>query len=223
MLVFKQVFVLVFLIFIIGNLHGQYSMPVYYATSYQPAQSGQEIEYAIDGDLTTMYHSKWYTNGMPDTLTFYFSNLVPEINSIQYTPRQDQYNGMWEQINVFAATRSNPDQFVMINSTPIEWSIDASTKSYHFPFAIDEPYAIRITVSKAFGDFSSCAEMVFGASRPALPDGSVDCVIGVKGLKISEDQKLRISQAGSFASSYQPGENIEKSFDGNLNTLYHSN
>lgn len=39
----------------------------------------------------------------------------------------------------------------------------------------------------------------------------------------STDIKVEIQENGSSASSYQPGENIEKSFDGNLNTLYHSN
>lgn len=63
-----------------------------------------------------------------------------------------------------------------------------------------------------------------GFAQNSYPDG-IDCEIPTDELAINgaNDIKAVILLNGSTASSYQPGENIEKSFDGNLNTLYHSN
>lgn len=65
---------------------------------------------------------------------------------------------------------------------------------------------------------------VHAQSGYGVDDNGVDCVIPTDELEVngSNDIKAVISANGSTASSYQPGENIEKSFDNDLNTLYHS-
>ena len=215
------------IIFLLGiitqGLSAQYQMPVYSVSSYQPSQSGAEVTNTIDGDLTTSYHSEWNKNGIPDTLTFYFSAMVAEISSIQYVPRQQGYNGIWERVDVYAATKTNPESFILMNSEPIQWAVNNDIKTWDFPTAIAEPFAIRFTVSKAYGNFSSCAEMQFFGTKPLKPDGSRDCNINLSNLNITKDIKLNVSRESTYASSYQPGENIDKSFDGNFNTIYHSN
>lgn len=201
----------------------QYQMPVSNVTSYRPAQGDTESSNMIDGNIETIYHSDWNINAIPDTLTFYFNQLIPEINNIKYVPRQTQYNGVWTKVNVLASEKSNPEKYILLNTKPLDWAIDNNAKTWDFPSSIKEPYAIKIVVLAAVGNFSSCAEMEFYGSLPVRPDGSTDCVISLSNLKIIKDNKLTISKEGSYASSYQPGENIEKSFDGNLSTLYHSN
>lgn len=58
-------------------------------------------------------------------------------------------------------------------------------------------------------------------SRSDLEDS---CTINTADLEVdgANDIKAIIQTNGSFASAYQPGENIDKSFDNNLNTWYHS-
>ncbi len=214
---------LLLLCFICVQGLSQYQMPVYNITSFQPAQDGAETQNMIDGDYNTIYHSNWAINAIPDTLTFYFNNLVPEINRIKYYPRPSNYNGVWTKVNILVSKKSSPDQFFLLNTIPLDWKIDNNPKSWDFPESIQDPYAIKIAVIAAVGNFSSCAEMEFFGSQPVRPDGSFDCNINLTNLEIIKDIKLNINKEGSYASSYQTGENIEKSFDGNLNTLYHSN
>ncbi|MCZ2102618.1 MAG: M60 family metallopeptidase [Chitinophagales bacterium] len=215
------------LVFLLGmltqGLFAQYQMPVYSVSSFQPAQSGTEVTQVIDGLWETTYHSEWSKTGIPDTLTFYFSSIVPEITNLRYIPRQEGLNGIWEIVDIYIATRQNPTVFTRVNSDPIVWPANSEPKSWDFPNPQEDPFAIKIAISKAYGTYSSCAEMEFYGSKPTRPDGSQDCVITLEGLKVAADIKLPISTNGSYASSYQPGENIEKSFDGSLSTLYHSN
>lgn len=63
------------------------------AASKRPSQGGSEITKAYDGNLTTMYHSNWSLNAMPDTVDFYFVG-VKSINKVDYTPRQSGPNGI---------------------------------------------------------------------------------------------------------------------------------
>lgn len=209
--------------FVCVQLSAQYHMPVYNVTSYQTAQNGSEVGNSIDGDVETIYHSKWNTNAIPDTLTFYFNDQVPEIDRIRYIPRKEGYNGVWEKVEVLAASKSNPTAFVRLNSNPIEWTVSNAPKDWVFQVPVLEPFAIKLVVLQAVGDLSSCAEMEFYGPTPPRTDGSVDCEIILTDIKVKKDIKLTISQEGSYASSFQSSENIEKSFDGNLNTLYHSN
>ncbi len=223
MTIFQKSGIIFILAIFTFSLSAQYQMPVYSVTSYQPAQGGAEVTKAIDGNPTTSYHSRWGQKGIPDTLTFYFSSIVPQINSIQYVPRESGYNGIWEQVDIYAATKANPELFVLLNSEPIQWAVNNDMKVYNFVTAVVEPFAIKIAISKGYEDLSSCAEMVFLGDKQVRPDGSQDCNIDLSNLEISKDIKLPISRESSYASSFQSGENIEKSFDGNLNTLYHSN
>lgn len=206
-----------------GYVYGQYQMPVYYATSYRPGQGGEEVGNAIDGNDATLYHSRYDLYAVPDTLTFYFNPNVPEINKIEYSPRKERYNGIWTKVDIMYSKRDKPDQFIRLNSDPIIWDLNNDVKSVNLDSALEHVFAIRIAVHEAYDDYSSCAEMRFYGTKPALPDGSIDCSLDASTLQGNKDVKIKIDEAGSSASSYQYYENIEKSFDGNFSTLYHSN
>lgn len=210
-----------YLLLMVGSLTAQYQMPVLNATSARPAQPGGEIYYAFDGDVSSIYHSDWDIDAIPDTLTFYFSSQVQEINRLDYVPRQVGLNGVWTEVEIWYSLRSNPDFYFKDSQTPIDWLANNETKTYFFQEAIKDPYAIKISITRAEGNFSSCAEMEFWSLKPlASGDG---CIIDASELVGNTDIRVPISKNGSYASSFQPGENIEKSFDGDLNTLYHSN
>lgn len=69
------------------------------------------------------------------------------------------------------------------------------------------------------------AQSGLGSQTADFYDNDTDCVVNTSELESNgaNDSKATILINGSSASSWQAGENIEKSFDGNLNTLYHSN
>jgi len=199
-------------------------VPIYAGKSLQPAQSGNEIAKAYDGDNATIYHSKWSQNGIPDELQFYFTSNITSIKKLVYTPRQSGgTNGMWTKINISYSTQAAPNTFIPV-TTDLIWAATIQDKEVIFPTAIQNPYSIKIYVNAAVGNFSSCAEMkFFSETQPITSDGA-DCTINTSELSVNgtNDTKVDIIPSGTTASSYQSGQNIDKSFDNDVNTLYHS-
>ncbi|MCO5259642.1 MAG: M60 family metallopeptidase [Crocinitomicaceae bacterium] len=199
-----------------------YPVSVYAVTTMQPAQSGEDAYKMIDGNPSTMYHSQWYSIGIPDEVNFYFTSQAQSIKEIVYTPRQAQTNGIWTTVDVLYATQNQPTTFIPL-VTNLTWSGDNTLKTITLPTAIQNVAVIRFAVQAGVGNFSSCAEMSFYSDNPPVPT-SVSCVVATAELEVdgANDVKIPVQLSGSFASSFQSGENIEKSFDGDLTTLYHS-
>lgn len=204
-----------------GNLLAQdVQVPIIFASSTQKAWTGEDVFKCIDGDNTTMYHTDWYSVGVPDQLDFTVATKAKSVSSITYVPRTTARNGIWTNVDIYYSTRENPDTFVKINQTPIVWAADNTEKQYVFPQKVDNPYKIRVNVNAGVGNFSSCAEMKIFSSE-ALATSS--CGLDASEFVALQDIKVTPSVDGSTASNYQSGEDITKSFDGNLNTLYHTN
>jgi len=219
----KNICLLLAISFSANWIFSQNPIPAYYVSSYRPAQGGSEAGATIDGDDGSIYHSDWDINAIPDTLTFYFSPLVPSVNRMEYTPRQSGLNGVWTRVDILYSTQTNPTHFERLFIKPEDWELNNEKKTIDLSFNLKDPYAIKFAVLAAEGNFSSCAEMRFWGAEPLRPDGSEDCIIDAGDIHITDDLKISISAGGSLASSYQPWENIEKSFDGDHTTLYHSN
>lgn len=200
-----------------------YQIPVYTATSLQTPQPGEEVSKAIDNDNNTIYHSDWNQNGIPDELNFYFSNQVQSIKKMIYTPRQSGQNGIWTDVSIYYSTQSSPDNFILIQDHLI-WQPNNQNKEIILNQAIQQAYTIKFVIHQAYNNFSSCAEMRFYSETEIPIDNGIDCEIPTTELELNgqNDVKATILVNGSTASSYQAGEDITKSFDNNLNTLYHS-
>ena len=97
----KNYFLLSMILLGIDSFAQEYKMPVSSVTSKQEAQSGNEATFSADGILTTMYHSKWNQNGIPDQLDFSFNSQVKSIKSLAYFPRQTGTNGISISSNNF--------------------------------------------------------------------------------------------------------------------------
>ncbi|MCE3074493.1 M60 family metallopeptidase [Chryseobacterium gwangjuense] len=200
-----------------------YQVPVYAGSSLQPAQPGSEVAKLLDDDNSTLYHSKWSQNGIPDELKFYFTSNVTSIKKLIYTPRQSGTNGIWTNVSISYSTQAAPNTFISVSNT-LSWTSNALDKEVIFPTAIQTPYIIKISVNAGSGNYSSGAEMKFFSEvQPVIPDGT-DCTINTAELNVNgtNDVKATIIPSGTTASSYQSGENIDKSFDNDVNTLYHS-
>ncbi|KXH84319.1 M60 family metallopeptidase [Chryseobacterium kwangjuense] len=201
-----------------------YQVPVYAGSSLQPAQPGSEVARTLDGNNATMYHSKWSQSGIPDELKYYFTSNVTSIKKLVYTPRQSGgTNGIWTNVSISYSTQAAPNTFIPV-SINLSWASDTQEKEIIFSSALPNPYSIKISVNAGMGNYSSCAEMkFFSETQPVIADGT-DCSINTAELNINgaNDVKATIIPSGTTASSYQSGENIEKSYDNDVNTLYHS-
>ncbi len=217
----KKLLVLFFLCLGLSSYAQLYQAPVYSATSLQPAQSGAEVIYAFDGNPATTYHSKWNQSGIPDELTFYFRSGVKNIKNIVYTPRTSGTNGIWTNVSVYYSTQSAPNTFISLREN-LTWSANSQDKEINLTNAVANPYAIKFKVSAGVGDLSSCAEMKFYSSLPIATINDTPPYCAIPTATLTGDTKVAVIAAGSTASSYQGSENIDKSFDNNLSTIYHS-
>lgn len=220
----KHLLILISLLTGFDTFSQSYAVPVYAVTSLQPAQPGEETFNTIDNDINTIYHSKWSQNGIPDALHFYFRPQVSNINKIIYTPRQSGTNGIWTNVSVYYSTQSDPTNFVLISAN-LTWQNNNTDKIIDLAPAIQNPYAIKFVVNQGSGNYSSCAEMKFYSSNPiGSEDNGVDCTIPTTSLSVNgtNDTKATILAAGTTASSFHSGEDINNSFDNDVNTIYHS-
>lgn len=209
------------LFFALQMTSAQYKMPVAYVSSQQPAQPGNEAGMSNDNNLATLYHSKYSLNtAIPDQLNFNFSNRVKSISKLVYQPRQSGLNGVWTSIKVKYSTQANPGVFTDATGV-ISWAADNASKTIDLPNAIIKPAVIRIEVLGAENNFSSCAEMEFYSTEQMDPV-TADCSLPTGEFANYGDIPVLPLAAGSSASNFQPGNDIDKSFDGDFNTLYHS-
>ncbi len=206
-------------------LNGQsHQMPVYTVTTFQEPQPGSEGINVIDGDPNTIYHSLWGEVGIPDTVDAYFTNRVQSVNRIVYVPRQSGFNGVWANVDVYYSTQDNPSEFFPLYDNPLEWARDNEDKIIDLNEPIENPAVIRFAVNESYSMHSSCAELRFFSNEEYESAAGYDCRVPTDELGATNDQDIQaeIFVDGSWASSFQPGENIERSFDGDFNTLYHS-
>lgn len=216
----KKNYLIFLLILCVQTVSSQYKMPVAFSTSLQPAQLGSEAGKAVDNNVNTLYHSEYnLTTAVPDQLSFVFSNRVKSVNRLIYKPRLTGLNGIWTSVKVSYSTQSNPTIFTDATGV-INWAADNTEKIIDLPTAIIKPAAIKVDIYSAYGNFSSCAEMEFYSSEQISPV-QTECTLPTGEFSATADISVLPQATGSSASSFQPGQEINKSFDGNLSTMYH--
>ncbi|WP_415328553.1 M60 family metallopeptidase [Chryseobacterium sp. MMS23-Vi53] len=217
----KKNYLIFLLLLCMQNIFAQYKMPVAFVSSLQPAQSGQEAGRAIDNNVNTLYHSQYnLTTAMPDQLSFTFSNRVKSVNRLVYKPRPSGPNGIWTSVKISYSTQSNPTAFTDATGV-ITWAANNTAKTIDLATAIIKPAVIKVDVYTAQNNFSSCAEMEFYSNEQIDPIQS-ECTLATNEFAAYTDIPVLPQTAGSSASSFQPGEDINMSFDGDVSTLYHS-
>jgi hypothetical protein len=139
-------------------------------------QPGEGINRSFDGNMNTLYHSRWAGTRFPVTLTYYFEN-EKQINYFIYYPRTDGSNGNFKEIEVWTSDEAHPD-FTKLGDYNFEGQ--SSPTKITFPKELKSPKAVRIVVKSGEGDdgngFASCAEMVFYAAnkQASMPDVFTD-------------------------------------------------
>lgn len=145
------------------------------ASSYQP---GGEIELSFDGDMNTLYHSKWDNSGdtyFPITLTYYLEE-ESDIDYMVYYPRTVGWNGRFKEVEIEALTAISQNASAAPATAP-EWRHvmthdfggNASAAKVEFPEPLIGVTALRLTVKSGAGDgqgFASCAELELYKRNP---------------------------------------------------------
>ena len=119
------------------------------------------LEMSYDGNKKTYFNSAFGQVSYPFSIRYELEK-GHTLNSIVYTPRTDSGNkwGSFDQFTVEVSTADKPDDFVKIGDY-------ARGNGVHTPFTIklsspvEDAKFVRFTITKAYEDRVSCAEMEF--------------------------------------------------------------
>lgn len=129
--------------------------------SANQAQSGEGIEYSLDGDYSTMYHSPWYSTSFPVILTYTITSTDKHVDYIIYTPRTDgNTNGNFGNVTIEYSTTDASSTYITLGEYDFEESSSARRVDLG-DNGLDNVSNIRFTVTSGGGDLVSCAEMGF--------------------------------------------------------------
>lgn len=124
------------------------------------AQSGEGIEKSYDGDMSTLYHSKWSNsnpNYFPITLDYYFEN-PGQMDYLIYHPRKSGSNGNFHEVELWYQLTED-ETFIKHGDFDFEGTNNPFTITFDEP--LNNPVCIRFIVKSGSGGFASCAEMEF--------------------------------------------------------------
>lgn len=141
---------------------GDYSVRVDEDTKVTPTgatcadyQSGADIAKSIDGNMETMYHSRWSGTSFPVNIEYTFSGKS-QIDYVIYYPRTSGSNGNFGKLAVYVATTGKNYEKV----GDFDFGEKGSLSIVEIPGA-KKPTAIKFEVKSGGGNFASCAEMEF--------------------------------------------------------------
>lgn len=127
--------------------------------------SSSGIEKAWDGDMSTMFNSKW--SGIteegklalfPHKLNFFFGEETDRIDYAIYYPRTSG-SGKFGLVEVQASTKEKPDVFVTV--AKVDCQMKGSPSIISFSPVVMNPHTVRFVVSSGSDNIVSCPEMEF--------------------------------------------------------------
>jgi hypothetical protein len=133
-----------------------------------PAQSGEPLSLAIDGDMSTIYHSPYSGLTEPITLNFYFAQAAEQLDYIVYNPRTSGTNGNFKEITVSYSIKD--DKVPPVKYRDYDFGGSTMPSVIFFDEPLKNVDQIQIVVQSGAGEkgkeFASCAEMQFYRRNP---------------------------------------------------------
>lgn len=202
-------------------VNGQVQIAPIFSKSNQPPDSGKELSKALDNNINTIYQTKSNAVGIPDILDFYFTN-IQNVIKIEYIPRTSGSGGIWTSIDIQYSTQSAPNTFITLQTGTV-WANDTATKIIDLAASpINNPKIIRLKVNAGNGQLSSAAEIKFYSAAAANTNPVADCVLPTSEFDNLTDVKVLPISAVVTPAANSPAENADKSIDGSLSTIFHS-
>lgn len=126
-------------------------------------QIGEEIEKSFDGDMSTIYHSKWDNSSasyFPITLEYVLES-PQNVDYMMYYPRTSGSNGYFKEVEIFVKTEDNTN-YVKIKDFDFQGNGKATRVIFDSP--ITQARSFKLIVKSGYGDgkgFVSAAEVEF--------------------------------------------------------------
>ncbi|MFX3635376.1 MAG: discoidin domain-containing protein [Candidatus Pristimantibacillus sp.] len=164
------------------------------AVSFQP---GAEASKAIDGDRSTVWHTKWDgSDRLPQSIILNLGS-VHTISQFRYAPRTDASNGTISSYNLYVST----DGQTYTKLTSGTWSINNLKK--YVVFEPVEAQFVKLEAVAAVGGFVSASELDVYDAPDVLPEMQL----------ISENK-------AASADSEEPSNPASAANDGNPDTRW---
>ncbi|WP_314586302.1 discoidin domain-containing protein [Paenibacillus terrigena] len=126
-------------------------------------QSGSEASKAIDGNSSTVWHTKWDgSDKLPQSITIELGS-IHEISQVRYAPRTDAGNGTFTKYNLYLSTDGT--NYAKVSSG--DW-VRNSAKKY-IKFAPTLARYVKLEAVEALGGFASASEIdVYDAPKAEI-------------------------------------------------------
>ena len=126
------------------------------ATSEQ-TKAGEVAANAIDGDLTTIWHTAYSGASFPVTFDITLSE-VSHVDYVKYVPRQDgNVNGYWSKVEILYCSTTDGSDFVSLGVFSLPSS--AGTYDFYLPGNGIECGKLRFSVKSGRNGHASAAEI----------------------------------------------------------------
>lgn len=197
---------------------------------------GNTIEKAFDGDDATYWHTN-YTgedgvvtshDECPHTITVNFKKEMT-VSGFKYTPRSDNGTGTFLEFNVYSSADGKTFKLIYEGSFDYEAGADIIRPAKSVSWGNLKMTAIKIEVTKSLGGYGTAAEINFltGGTGTAIENGAAysDGAAGGSNAAASEVSGAVIKKdaAWKISTSSDHGDTIEKAFDGDTATYWHTN
>ena len=141
-----------------------------FASLSAPAQAGEGLENAFDGNLSSLWHTSWSGGdvGKPATMVL---KEPTEITGFRYVPRGSGSNGTLRDVTLVVTDETGKDH--TFNAT--NWADNNKPKDIDFGKTI-KAKKIVLTGTRTYGDtenqYQSAAELIF--ARPQVAEAGLD-------------------------------------------------
>lgn len=215
-----------------GEENGMLNSANFVVTGNTPAQPGNDLKYAFDGDDSTMWHTSWGDDMQeyPHEVVIDLGETV-DVNRFEYTPRQDGgRNGTIVSFEIYVS-ESSVDYGEKVHSGT--WADNTNLKLEVFGPVTGRFVKFIALEERGGGAWASAAEL-----RVGIDDGNVYEPIDGSGTgdedepveepateAVEVNSTLLDNTTFSYSSTSpaQPGNELALAFDGQDDTHWHTN
>lgn len=119
-------------------------------------QSGEGASRAVDGNISTLWHSSYSGTSFPVTLTLTFSEKT-HVDVMRYIPRTSGSNGNWHEVTVDYSASKTLNQWTTVGT----YYLNFSSSSHDFELGEEgaDVFRVRFRIKSGYGNFASAAEV----------------------------------------------------------------
>ena len=156
----KKTFLLFFSLLMGLSLYAQDTKIALQDATASSAESGHDATKAIDGDLSTIWHSTWSSTATKFPVTFIVTlKEEAHVDYVRYIPRTDagNTNGNWENVYVSYCPTTTGNDFISIGSYNL-YGTSAKSDLWLTENGVTCGQ-IKFTIESGSGRFASAAEI----------------------------------------------------------------